>query len=133
MTGASATPSWIQRLLEPAAYPHPVGPIKLIETHISWVFLTGPFAYKVKKPCKLEFLHLVGKGPGEKHKGDVGFNELDGADRMGIGRRLEELLDQGRSSQRPRHQKTSRWRGRERGAARSISMSLPPRCQSAAP
>jgi aminoglycoside phosphotransferase family enzyme/predicted kinase len=56
MTGASATPSWIQRLLEPAAYPHPVGPIKLIETHISWVFLTGSFAYKVKKPCKLEFL-----------------------------------------------------------------------------
>ena len=46
----------IEKLLEPAAYPHPVGPIKLVETHISWVFLTGPFAYKVKKPCKLEFL-----------------------------------------------------------------------------
>lgn len=56
MTKASATPVLIQRLLEPAAYPHPVGPIKLIETHISWVFLTGSFAYKVKKPCKLEFL-----------------------------------------------------------------------------
>ena len=55
MTGASRS-ALIDKLLEPAAYPHPVGPIKLIETHISWVFLTGPFAYKVKKPCKLEFL-----------------------------------------------------------------------------
>jgi hypothetical protein len=44
------------KLLEPAAYPHPVGPIQLVETHISWVFLTGPFAYKVKKPVRLEFL-----------------------------------------------------------------------------
>lgn len=55
MTGASRS-ALIEKLLEPAAYPHPVGPIKLIETPISWVFLTGPFAYKVKKPCKLEFL-----------------------------------------------------------------------------
>lgn len=56
MAGASTTPAWIGRLLEPAAYPHPVGPITLVETHISWVFLTGRFAYKVKKPCRLEFL-----------------------------------------------------------------------------
>lgn len=56
MTAVETRPAWIEKLLEPAAYPHPVGPIKLIETHISWVFLTGPFAYKVKKPCKLEFL-----------------------------------------------------------------------------
>lgn len=56
MTAVETRPAWIDKLLEPAAYSHPVGPIKLIETHISWVFLTGPFAYKVKKPCKLEFL-----------------------------------------------------------------------------
>ena len=56
MSGASGRPTLIEKLLEPASYPHPVGPIKLIETHISYVFLTGPFAYKVKKPCKLEFL-----------------------------------------------------------------------------
>lgn len=56
MSGASGRPTLIEKLLEPAAYPHPVGPIKLIETHISYVFLTGPFAYKIKKPCKLEFL-----------------------------------------------------------------------------
>ncbi|NNK38927.1 MAG: AAA family ATPase [Xanthomonadales bacterium] len=43
-------------LLEPSAYPHPVGEVQLVETHISWVFLTGDFAYKVKKPVKLGFL-----------------------------------------------------------------------------
>ena len=56
MMGSSSRPALIEKLLGSAAYPHPVGPIKLIETHISWVFLTGPFAYKVKKPCRLEFL-----------------------------------------------------------------------------
>ena len=30
----------------------------MIETHISWVLLTGPFAYKIKKPVKLGFLDL---------------------------------------------------------------------------
>lgn len=46
----------IRQLLEPAAYPHEVGRIQLIETHISWVILTGDFAYKVKKPVDLGFL-----------------------------------------------------------------------------
>jgi len=49
-------PELVERLLEPAAYPHPTAGIRLIETHISWVFLTGPFVYKVKKPCNLGFL-----------------------------------------------------------------------------
>jgi aminoglycoside phosphotransferase family enzyme/predicted kinase len=43
-------------LLRPEAYPHPTADIRLVETHISWVFLTGPFVYKVKKPCSLGFL-----------------------------------------------------------------------------
>lgn len=39
------------------AYPHPVVmPIFVAETHISWVLLTGSFAYKVKKPLRLAFL-----------------------------------------------------------------------------
>ena len=57
---------------------------------------------EVEKLELARLLHLVGKRPGEKHPGDVGFNELDRADRMGIGRRLEELFNQGRS-RRPRH------------------------------
>ena len=54
--GTVARPEWVERLLAPEAWPHPVERVKLVETHISWVFLTGPFAYKVKKPVKLEFL-----------------------------------------------------------------------------
>lgn len=46
----------IQGLLQPRAYSHPVTSIELIETHISWVFLTGDFAYKIKKPVNLGFL-----------------------------------------------------------------------------
>jgi aminoglycoside phosphotransferase family enzyme/predicted kinase len=56
---ASTHPPLVQRLLEPAAYPHPTHGIRLVETHISWVFLTGPFAYKVKKPVDFGFLDFT--------------------------------------------------------------------------
>ncbi|MDH3612383.1 MAG: AAA family ATPase [Gammaproteobacteria bacterium] len=46
----------IDSLLHESVYPHPADNIRLLETHISWVILTGSFAYKVKKPIKLEFL-----------------------------------------------------------------------------
>jgi len=47
----------IEALLDPAVYPHPVNaPVRLVETHVSWVLLTGPYAYKIKKPLKLSFL-----------------------------------------------------------------------------
>lgn len=46
----------IQSLLHPEAYPHPVTRIELCETHISWVLLTGPFAYKIKKPVNFGFV-----------------------------------------------------------------------------
>ena len=44
------------RLLSAEAYPHPVDEVQLVETHISWVFLTGRYVYKVKKPVDLGFL-----------------------------------------------------------------------------
>jgi aminoglycoside phosphotransferase family enzyme/predicted kinase len=43
-------------LREPRCYAEAVGPVELIETHISWVFLAGEYAYKVKKPVNLGFL-----------------------------------------------------------------------------
>ncbi|MCX5953884.1 MAG: AAA family ATPase [Cyanobacteria bacterium] len=46
----------IAALLKPAAYDHPVGQIQLLETHISWILLTGPFAYKLRKPVQLGFV-----------------------------------------------------------------------------
>jgi aminoglycoside phosphotransferase family enzyme/predicted kinase len=46
-----------ETLLNPSVYPHSVpDPVELIETHISWVFLAGHFAYKIKKPIANNFL-----------------------------------------------------------------------------
>jgi aminoglycoside phosphotransferase family enzyme/predicted kinase len=42
-------------LRRPECYPHPVRDVRLLETHISWVALTGSYAYKVKKPVDLGF------------------------------------------------------------------------------
>ena len=38
------------------AFGHPVRYIRLVETHISWVLLTGTYAYKIKKPVDFGFL-----------------------------------------------------------------------------
>jgi aminoglycoside phosphotransferase family enzyme len=43
-------------LLRAAAWPGSRGAVELVETHISWVFLVGDLAYKVKKPVRLDFL-----------------------------------------------------------------------------
>ncbi|WP_439890790.1 AAA family ATPase [Ralstonia sp. 25C] len=46
----------VASLLTAAAYPHPAGRPRLIETHLSWVFLAGEFAYKIRKPVVLDFV-----------------------------------------------------------------------------
>lgn len=46
----------IDRLHDAAAWPHPVVSLRRIETHTAWVFLTGEFAYKIKKPVNFGFL-----------------------------------------------------------------------------
>jgi len=40
----------------PCFYPHPVFDIRQMDTHISKVFLTGNYVYKIKKPVNLGFL-----------------------------------------------------------------------------
>jgi aminoglycoside phosphotransferase family enzyme/predicted kinase len=52
----SDLPPLVRALLRPESYPHPTGRIKLIQTHISYVFLTGEYVYKVKKPVNFGFL-----------------------------------------------------------------------------
>jgi uncharacterized protein len=75
----STLPVLIQQMLRPEFYPHPVqqsspspasanveypeefypppeAVVQLIQTHISYVLLTGEFAYKVKKPLNFGFL-----------------------------------------------------------------------------
>jgi aminoglycoside phosphotransferase family enzyme/predicted kinase len=43
-------------LQNPLLFDHPVKQFSVIETHISWVILTGFFAYKIKKPVNLGFV-----------------------------------------------------------------------------
>ncbi len=46
----------VKRLMETRAFPHEVTGLQVLETHISWVILTGPFAYKIKKPVVFDFV-----------------------------------------------------------------------------
>jgi aminoglycoside phosphotransferase family enzyme len=49
----------VSALMEPAAYPEPTSAVQLIQTYISWVFITDRFAYKVKKPVDFGFLNFT--------------------------------------------------------------------------
>lgn len=46
----------VDALRHAECFPHPVSRIEVLETHISWVILTGQYAYKIKKPVDLGFL-----------------------------------------------------------------------------
>jgi aminoglycoside phosphotransferase family enzyme/predicted kinase len=46
----------IRALTHGAVYAHPTTEITVLQTHISWVVLTGPYAYKIKKPVDLGFV-----------------------------------------------------------------------------
>lgn len=52
-------PSLIKSLLQPHCYPHLVTvPIRVIETQVSWVLLTGEYVYKIKKELNFGFLNF---------------------------------------------------------------------------
>ena len=46
-------------LLDINAYPEPTKKVELVQTHISFVFLTDNFVYKVKKPVNFGFLDFT--------------------------------------------------------------------------
>jgi len=46
----------VQALSQTDSYPHHPAQIAVRQTHISWVFLTGPFVYKIKKSVHFVFL-----------------------------------------------------------------------------
>jgi len=52
----STASTLIASLDNPLAFDHAVKYIRLIETHISWIILTGNYAYKIKKPVDFGFL-----------------------------------------------------------------------------
>jgi aminoglycoside phosphotransferase family enzyme/adenylate kinase family enzyme len=49
-------PPLIEAMTHPAFYPDPANTVELKQTHISYVFLAGDYAYKVKKPVRFAFL-----------------------------------------------------------------------------
>jgi len=56
MTDPTTASRLLNALRNPAVFDHPVHSIQLIETHISWVLLTGEYVYKIKKPVDMGFL-----------------------------------------------------------------------------
>src|SRR4030067_1099740 len=49
----------VEALMKPEAYDEDPGQIELVQTHISFVFLTQNFVYKVKKAVNLGFLDFT--------------------------------------------------------------------------
>ncbi|WP_136525112.1 bifunctional aminoglycoside phosphotransferase/ATP-binding protein [Geomonas ferrireducens] len=49
----------IKSLLEAKAYPDPTTEVRLVETHVSFIFLTDRFVYKVKKAVNYGFLDFT--------------------------------------------------------------------------
>ncbi len=52
-------PPWLKDLMDPSTYPNRPQDVKLIQTHLSWVFLAGDVVYKVKKPVDFGFLDFT--------------------------------------------------------------------------
>jgi aminoglycoside phosphotransferase family enzyme/predicted kinase len=52
-------PPLVADLLRPEAFQHPADDLRLVETHISWVIQSGPYAYKLKKPVDFGFLNFI--------------------------------------------------------------------------
>jgi aminoglycoside phosphotransferase family enzyme len=49
-------PVLVQALLKPETYPHQPQKVDLVQTQMSFLFLTGDYVYKVKKPVDLGYL-----------------------------------------------------------------------------
>ena len=49
-------PEYVEYLLQPESYPHPVDRVDLLQTHISFVILAGDYVYKWKKPVDFGFV-----------------------------------------------------------------------------
>jgi uncharacterized protein len=49
----------VEAMRDPAFYPHPVDRVDYLQTHVSSVFLTGPYVYKLKKPVDFGFLDFT--------------------------------------------------------------------------
>jgi aminoglycoside phosphotransferase family enzyme/predicted kinase len=53
---SSALPPYVKALLRPDAYPDHPARVEMVQTQMSFVFLTGLYTYKTKKPVNLGYL-----------------------------------------------------------------------------
>ncbi len=59
----------------PESFPEPTTRVDAIETHMSWVFLTDHFAYKLKKPVRFKLLNLTTLEDRKRNcEAEVGWN-----------------------------------------------------------
>ncbi len=68
-------PEMVQALLDPRAYPEATQGVELVQTQMSFVFLTDNYVYKVKKPVNLGYLDYT--TPERRHfycQREVGLN-----------------------------------------------------------
>lgn len=59
LTGKTMVQNVIKSLLEEKAYPEPTAGVRLVETHVSFIFMTDRFVYKVKKAVNYGFLDFT--------------------------------------------------------------------------
>jgi hypothetical protein len=59
LTQPAITKEMLEAMQNPRTYDEKVDAIRMLQTHISWIFLTGRFAYKVKKPVDFGFLDFT--------------------------------------------------------------------------
>ena len=52
-------PDYVQALLDPNVFPNTTSRVELIQTHISYVFLTDDRVYKTKKPVDFGFINQI--------------------------------------------------------------------------
>ena len=66
----AALPEYVRGLLEPSAYPVAPADVRLVQTHISYVFLAGDVVYKTKKPVDFGFIEQLTNSPQQAFKGN---------------------------------------------------------------
>lgn len=68
----------VRRLVQPSAYAHAPREVEVVETHMSYVFLAGDRAYKLKKPVRFAFLDFS----------TLAAREADSREELRLNRRL---------------------------------------------
>ena len=60
-------PPFVRALLRPEAYPHQPQDVRLVQTHISYVWIADDVVYKAKKPVNFGFIDQVAPETRERH------------------------------------------------------------------